>query len=71
MVMYMVTSILTIRIKKMKSVEKIYDMILTAAFIISRETYELQKINKDEKEKTKIVGGRKTPRNDKRNANKM
>ena len=70
MVMYMVTSILTIRIKKMKSVEKIYDMILSPASIISRETYELQKINKDEKEKTKIVGGRKTPRNDKRNANK-
>ena len=45
-------------------------MILLSAFINSSETFELQEINKDEEEKIKRVGGRKTLRNDKGNANK-
>ena len=51
--MYKVTLTLKIRIKKMKIIEKSYEVILSPAFITSRETYEIQKINKDEKEKTK------------------
>ena len=55
----------------MKIVEKSYDKILSPALITSRATYELQKINKDEKERTKEAGGGKTPRSDKRKANKQ
>ena len=46
------------------------DMILLSASIISRQTYELQETNKDGKEKIKKVGGWKTLKNGKRNANK-
>ena len=53
----------------MKIVIKSLDMILLPASITSRETYELQEINKDEKEKIKKVGGRKKLKSDKRNAN--
>ena len=50
---------------KMKIVIKSLDMILLPASITSRETYELQEINKDEKEKIKKVGGRSAKRNEK------
>ena len=55
---------------EMKIVIKSLDMILLPASITSRETYELQEINKDEKEKIKRAGERKTLRNGKGNANK-
>ena len=45
-------------------------MILLPASIITRKTFELQEINKDEKEKIKSAGERKTLRNGKGNANK-
>ena len=50
---------------KMQFVIKSLDMILLPAFITSREIYELQEINEDEKEKIKKVGGRSAKRNEK------
>ena len=68
--MVMISNTMTYRIKirietrtEMKIVIKSLDMILLPASITSRETYELQEINKDEKEKTIKAGGRKTLRN--------
>ena len=50
---------------EMKIVIKSLDMILLPASITSREIYELQEINEDEKEKIKKVGGRSAKRNEK------
>ena len=50
---------------KMQFVIKSLEMILLSASITSREIYELQEINEDEKEKIKKVGGRSAKRNEK------
>ena len=50
---------------EMQFVIKSLDMILLPASITSREIYELQEINEDEKEKIKKVGGRSAKRNEK------